>query len=214
MSAQQRHLTPVDSNDLEVYPFGPTDRLDSHYFVPWERRRWLNSDMRLKGDPAARALYLDLIWISYEQSPVGTLPNDMETLAKLTFSDAAAFRRMCQLDYGPLHKWRLCRIGDSDEIRLYHPMVLSTLTEAVSRREDNRARMEAANTHKRLQRLRGALTGYDAQLAKNDAAILWIDEWLNKQGCGYRSSNWIEQGIQAWSNHMFDLRRKQAGGGQ
>lgn len=38
----------------------------------WERRRWLNSDMRLKGTPECRALYFDLINIAYDNSPIGT----------------------------------------------------------------------------------------------------------------------------------------------
>ncbi|MEM9845530.1 MAG: hypothetical protein AAF965_12080, partial [Pseudomonadota bacterium] len=58
----------IDTDDLIEYPLDGTERLDSHYFVPWERRRWLNSDMRLKGTAECRALYLDLLWISYDHT--------------------------------------------------------------------------------------------------------------------------------------------------
>jgi hypothetical protein len=54
-------------------------------------------------------------------------------------------------------------------------------------------------------RLRSALAGYQADLAQNDAAVRWIDEWLIQEGCEYRSSSWIERGIARWSDHMLDL---------
>ena len=68
-----------------------------------------------------------------------------------------------------------------------------------------RARNDRANAAKRQQRLRGAVAGYHVDLAKNDAAILWMDQWLVDEGCDYRSAAWIERSIQAWSNHMADL---------
>lgn len=197
----QPHI--VDMEDLPEYPLNGSVRLDSHWFITWERRRWLNSDMRLKATPECRALYFDLICICYDQSPLGTLPRDYDVLSRLLMVDRVHFEALAALEYGPLHKWRPCRCGD--EIRLYHPFVMSTLTEAISRKEDNRARMEAANTHKRLQRLRATLAGYEVKLAENDAAVRWIDEWLTREGCEYRSATWVERGIRAWTNHQFDL---------
>ena len=203
-------LQPVSTDDLPEYPLGIEDRLDSHYFMAWERRRWLNSDMRLKGTPECRALYFDLINISYDQTPVGTVPQDLETLAKLLLVDPGHFRALCKLDYGPLHKWTPC-ICEGGEVRLMHPMVLRTLTEALSRKEDNRAKHEAANAAKRLQRLRSTVAGYHAELAKNDAAIRWMDEWLVQEGCEYRNATWIESAMQSWSTHMFDLGQARSG---
>ena len=206
MTPRAAHLLPIDAGDLPDYPLGADDRLDSHYFMVWERRRWLNSDMRLKGTPECRALYFDLTNIAYDQSPVGTLPDDMDVLAKMLFLDPGHFRALCKLDYGPLHKWTRCRC-EGGEVRLMHPMVLRSLTEAIARKEDNRARNEAANAAKRLQRLRATVAGYQSELAKNDAAVRWIDEWLMKEGCEYRSAAWIERAMLAWSNHVFDLGR-------
>lgn len=201
------HLRAVDDmDDLPVYPFTREDRLESHYFMAWERRRWLNSDMRMKGRPECRALYFDLICISFEQSPIGTLPDDMSLLAKLTHSDPGHFEQLCGAAFGPLHKWRRCRCEDEEGVRLYHPVVLRTLNEAVSRKEDNRARMEAANIQKRLQRLRTTVAGFTPDLAKNDAAIRWMDEWLVSEGCEYRNATWIERAMMSWSNHMLDRR--------
>jgi hypothetical protein len=198
------HLVDVDH--IAPYPFSKEDRLDSHYFMAWERRRWLNSDMRLKATPECRAYYFDLINISYDQSPVGTLPEDKDILAKLLFVDPVHFRSLCKLDYGPMHNWQPCQCDG--EVRLMHPFVLHTLTDAFSRKEDNRARNDAANAAKRRQRLRGTLAGYNVDIAKNDAAVLWIDGWLVDEGCEYRSSNWIERAMSAWSNHMLSLNMR------
>lgn len=195
---------PVGAEEIRDYPLSNEDRLDSHYFVPWERRRWLNSDMRLRGTAECRALYLDLIFISYDQSPVGTLPIDTDILARLVMVDPVHMRALCSLPYGPLHRWERCRC-DGGEIRLMHPMVLRTLTEAIARKEDNRAKNEAANAAKRRQRLRITISGYAADLAKNDAALLFMDEWLVSQGCEYRSSAWVERALAAWSDHMLAL---------
>lgn len=204
-----RPLQVVDAAGLEDYPLTLEDRLDSHYFVPWERRRWLNSDMRLRATPECRALFFDLICISYDQAPVGTLPMDHEILAKLLHMDQGHFSQLCKLEFGPLHKWRPVRCGG--EVRLMHSMVLRTLQEAVARREDNRARNDAANVAKRLQRLRITIAGYHKELAANDAAVRWIDEWLLREGCEYRSASWIERAMTRWTDHAFSLAGKGLG---
>ncbi len=205
MNSSIRSLQPVPIDDLPDYPLTVEDRLDSHYFVAWERRRWLNSDMRLRGTPECRALFFDLINISYDQAPVGTLPNDPELLAKLLMVDPGHFAQLCRLEFGPLHKWHL--VNCEGEIRLAHSMVLRTLQEAIARREDNRAKNDAANIAKRIQRLRITLTGYNKDIGANDAAVRWIDEWLGNEGCEYRSATWIERGMGAWMNHSFSLAR-------
>ena len=200
-------LAPV--GEIDEYPLTREDRLDSHYFMAWERRRWLNCDMRLKGTAECRAYYFDLINISYDQSPVGTLPTDKAVLAKMLFVDPGHFEQLCRLDFGPLHRWRTVRC--EGELRLMHPMVLRTLTDAIARKEDNRAKNEAANAAKRLMRLRSTLAGYNTELAANDAAVRWIDDWLIREGCEYRSSSWIERGISNWGEHALDLRMKARG---
>lgn len=195
----------VQSSDLDEYPFGRDVRLDSHHFIAWERRRWLNSSMRLKGTHECRSIYFDLINISFDQAPIGTLPDDIEELAKLALIPEGHFRALCAQPYGPLHRWHVC-LSDGER-RLCHPMVMQTVADAVARKEDNRAKNDAANAAKRRERLRSALTGFQADLAKNDAAVLWMDDWLISEGCQYRSASWIERAISAWSNHAFDLSK-------
>ncbi len=196
-------LRPVDIADLPEYPLDGAERLDSHYFVAWERRRWLNSDMRLKGTPECRALYFDLINICYDQQPIGTLPDDREMLAKLLMVERGHFEALCKMDYGPLHNWFRCRC-DGD-VRLTHSFVYKVLTNAIARKEDNRARTEQANRAKRIQRLRETIAGLQIDLAKNDAAVRWIDDWLLEEGCQYRSTTWVERAMMAWSKHWVDL---------
>ena len=58
--AHTGRLALVDMSEIEEYPLTRDDRLNSHFFMVWERRRWLNSDMRLKGRAECRALYFDL----------------------------------------------------------------------------------------------------------------------------------------------------------
>lgn len=195
----------IEDGELPVYPLQDADRLDSHYFYPWHHRRWLNSEFFLMATHECQALYRNLIDISHEQSPVGTLPDDHEQLAKLLRVDLTHFRTLCRHDYGPLYKWERCicvREG-REVIRLMHPVVLSTVQDAVARKEDNRARNEAATRSKRLQRLRAQVAGFHTDLAKNDLAIQWMDDWLQEQGCVYRDSRWLERAIGAWSDRAL-----------
>lgn len=199
-------LIPVD--ELEEYPFGRDVRLDSHHFMAWEHRRWLNSGMRLMGTPECRAIYFDLICVSFQQAPVGTLPDNLDQLAKLALVTEAHFRALCRLEYGPLHNWRPCL--SAGERRLWHPQVHQTVAEAVARKETNRARNEAANAQKRRERLTILVAGLNGDLAKNDAAIHWMDQWLVDQGCGYRKQVWVERAIASWSDHMLSLGLRRA----
>jgi hypothetical protein len=195
-------VAAVPDGGLPEYPLTRDDRLDSHFFMAWERSRWLNSDMRMKGQPECRALYFDLICVSYEQSPIGTLPTDMSTLAKFAHVDRDRFEALCAQPYGPLHNWVQC-ICEGGEVRLMHWFVLRSLQDAVARKADNQARNEAGNRSKRIQRLRSTIMGYHADLAKNDAATLWMDGWLEER-TQYRNAQWIERAIQAWSERALD----------
>jgi len=205
MTAARQLFTAIEAEALEAYPLAPGDRVESHFFVPWRFRRWLNSDMRLKGTEECRALYFDLICLSQDQSPPGTLPRDTELLSRMLHVDERRFRRLCAQEYGPLHNWQPCLCGD--EVRLYHPVVLDGLVNALARREDNRARNEAANARKRRQRLREALAMLNADLARHDAAVAWIDDWLVEAGCERRTTQWLQRGLAAFHDQALRARR-------
>jgi len=51
MTAQPSHLQPVDTNDLPEYPISADDRLDSHFFIPWNLKRWRKSEFRQLAEP-------------------------------------------------------------------------------------------------------------------------------------------------------------------
>jgi len=208
------HLQAVpDPAELPIYPIASGERLESHYFIAWERRRWLNSDMRIKGTPECRALYLDLIFIAYDQAPIGTLPDDLEVLARLTFTPVDVFTRLCGQPFGPLHRWERCVVPDTDEIRLMHPMVIQTLGEAIARKETNRAHNEAGNTRQRLGRLRSSIAGLDVAASRNDYAVKWIDGYFTDNQVTYRDAKWIERGLRAFGEHMLlKTMGKQDGG--
>ncbi|WP_299647961.1 hypothetical protein [uncultured Jannaschia sp.] len=189
----------VETDELPDYPFAHGDRLDSHFFMVWQRRRWLNSEMHLRGGWACQGVFFALINHAFDQSPIGTLPVDMGVLAKLVRCERGEFEAMCAQPYGPLHGWAPCNCDG--EVRLMHRVVLDTLTDGFARREDNRARTEAANSAKRLQRLRIQLTGMEKSLGENDHAVRWIDEWLVDQGCTKRTASWVERGVRAWVQH-------------
>lgn len=191
----------VDATTLVEYPIPADTRLDSHHFVSWEFRRWLHSQMRMKGQPECRAYYFDLINIAHDETPVGTLPRDMEVLAKLLYCDLGQFQRLCAGPYGPLYQWEPC-IADG-EVRLYHPMVLQTVQDSIMRKEHNRARTEAAARDKRLQRLRTRVGSLDQAVGQNDAAIMAMDEWLVEQGCSTRTEMWIHRAMEWWLSRKF-----------
>ena len=86
-----------------------------------------------------------------------------------------------------------------------HDTVVRSLTEGFARRDDNRARNDAANAAKRIQRLRVTLASIDRPLSEIDHAVRWIDEWLVDQGCTKRVATWIEKAIRAWMEHRSDM---------
>jgi hypothetical protein len=193
-------LRPVDPAQLPDYPFERGERLDSHWFMPWSRRRWLNSDMRLRATPECRAYYFDLICISFDHTPVGTLPHDADLLARMLMVDPTHFKALVHLPYGPLHNWRPCNCGG--EVRLMHETVVETLTDAIARKEDNRARTEAANTSKRLARVRQNLASMNIEWAANDAAVLWFDRWFEEREIRKRTPEKYRAAAEAFVAHM------------
>ncbi len=154
---------------------------------------------------------MDLIFKSYESNPPGTLPPDNDGLADLVRCEPRRFRELTALSYGPLHKWERC-LSYNGEVRLYHPFVLRKILEALAGRQANQARGEANARSMAVTRLCERVAGFDLALSKNSAAILWMDDWLREEGCGYRTATWIQRAMTAWSNEAFN--RSQRGSGR
>lgn len=72
-----------DVSEISEYPLGPDERLDSHSFLAWEFRRWMSSDMRWQGTHECKSMFFECINLSYSETPVGTLPNDLGRLSRM-----------------------------------------------------------------------------------------------------------------------------------
>ena len=181
-------------DDLPEYPVGVEDRLTTHFFVTFHHDRWLNSEFRLKAEPAVRGLALDLYFLSQKQSPVGTLPNDDRQLAPLLLMSTDEWLVYRQKDPSPLYKWTQCRCGN--EIRLMHPVVLEVVEDAISHKRQRREAAEQGRTVKRLNRLREALERMGAgHIAANDACVERLDNWLLTHCPGNRTATQIERAL-------------------
>lgn len=176
-----RTLAPVDLDDLEEYPLDAAARLDSHGFVQWEFRRWLSSDMRWSGDHECKSMWFELVNLAHGETPVGTLPNDMDRLARMIVPAVplARFETLCKLDFGPLHGWRRCRAGD--EIRLMHPVVTRIVLAAFASRGNHLARVEAASEARKLKRLTEDIGQLAPRVAQDPRKVRWISTYLEER---------------------------------
>ena len=141
----------VEVADIDHYPLDAAERLTSHFFVTFYHRRWLNSRFRLSAPPMVRGLALDLILISQDQTPVGTLPDDDVQLAALLMLDLREWQALRRAEWSPLYKWVPCLCGT--ERRLMHPVVLEAVQDAIGRRRKRAEEGEAGRRRKRIERL-------------------------------------------------------------
>lgn len=180
MTAQTRaDLHPVATEEPFVYPLSRHDRLDGHSFVKWQHLRWLSSALCLMGSFEVKGMARDLFDLAQTQSPVGTLPRDTALIARLLRADPHHFEALCRHPFGPLRGWRPCLVDDG-EIRLYHPVVLEQVRDAIERREaralKNSEKAVAARRARLIQALRD-LGCVEAMLA-DDVLIARMDDWL------------------------------------
>lgn len=170
----------VGAGDLPEYPIAPGERLQSHYYLEFHYHRWLTSDTRLLADLDVRSVYLDLIFVSQDQSPVGTLPCDMRILAKLVGVPQEVFDGLCKREIGPLHKWTPCM--SQGVRRLHHPVV----TELALRAVDSRARNAIANENdrqrKRLNTIRKNLCELPGgkRVAESQRMVEQVSAWIEE----------------------------------
>src|SRR5690606_21166460 len=87
-------LRPVDSDALDQYPIAEDEDLKGHRFVMFDHDRWLNSDTFLRMSAECGWFYLNLIFLSQKQRPIGTLPDDDELLASLLRIDLGRWKEL------------------------------------------------------------------------------------------------------------------------
>jgi len=186
MSAPANTIQLVEASALDEYPISAEDRLDSHYFVQWNLRRWDGSDFRKAAykDPEVGFFGLELIFGSHKGTPVGTLSCDDETLAFDLHISLEKWKTLKKREPSPLHNWRKVRC-DNGEIRYAHPVVTLVAQEALKSSRTNAAKVEARKLNKRLADLRDMVERIGAkQLLQTPAFVERFNDWLEQHHQG------------------------------
>lgn len=177
-------LQVVDADDIEIYPISSTERLDSHYFVPWNLKRWRGSEFRRFGyaDPEVGWFGMELFFLAQDETPIGTLPCDDEALAFLLRIPSTRWRELNSRDVSPLHGWH--RVDcDNGQVRLAHPVVTEVAREALGSRKRN----DAKNADERMRKRLGTIIGHlkalpgAARIAEMEERVNAISDWIEAQ---------------------------------
>ena len=196
------HLSPVPDDGLFQYPIARSERLDGQSFVKWHHHRWLASDMCIMANFEVKGMARDLFDLAQTQSPMGTLPRNKVMVARLLRTDPTRFDDLCRLEFGPMSGWSPC-ITDDGELRLYHPVVLEQVQDALNRREAWLASKSAAAVREQRRRLVAAMRqmGVDARVVADEALIERMDDWL--------AENWkAKRGAKAYHAVMVEARER------
>lgn len=174
-----RKFEVVGSDELMEYPIPSAVRLDSHFFMMFNYRRWMNSDFRNLADREVRAVAIDLFCAAQEQSPVGTLPTDERLLASVVDVSLDVWRQLAAREVSPLHNWHRC-VCDDGQVRLYHPVVLEVAQAALGLRGDHEEKLAADRERKRLGKLPDQIirAGGSRRMAEDDIYVARLDQYL------------------------------------
>lgn len=168
----------ASSSGLEQYPIGREERLDAHAFIKWWHHRWKSSRTFKLASWEAQGMARALFDMSWDESPVGTLPDDDAELAVMLRIDARRVAELRRMELGPFRGWRRCLSGD--EIRLMHPVVVEQVQDALARREMRQVSGEDNAERQRLVRLRSALAtrGFSSEEQSDPVLLQRMNEWL------------------------------------
>ncbi|WP_027234695.1 hypothetical protein [Leisingera caerulea] len=182
MNAHARHLQPIDAEDLEEYPISASDRLDSHYFLQWNLKRWRASEFRRKADPDVGWYGMLLFFIAQDETPIGTLPCDDEQLAYELRLPLEKWHALNERKITPLHNWHRVRC-DNGDIRWAHPVVTEVAVEALGSSRKNKAEQEERKYNKRLKDLREMIEGRigAGQLLRAPGFLERFNDWLEER---------------------------------
>ena len=189
-----------DVSEIGEYPLGPDERLDSHSFLAWEFRRWMSSDMRWNGTHECKSMFFECVNLSYSETPVGTLPNDLGRISRMIQPNVekGTFEQLCKLKFGPLHGWQLCRVDD--QIRLMHPVVTRIVLSAFASRAKASAANEAASYKRKLDRLTEEIAQVHPAFAGDPRKVRFIcksiDDRISARGGSRRTGQDLHAAIQ------------------
>lgn len=188
----------VDNTDLPEYPIDAAERLQSHFFVEFHFRRWLNSEARLLADWDVRGVMVDLIMIAQDQTPVGTLPKDPKLIAKMLGMSVDQLHLFCARDVSPLRGWVPCMAGG--QVRLMHPVVTEIAEKAIGSRRDREAEKARRATAKALKDLDARLRAMGCTRQADDRVFVErVDHWLAQNCVGNRTEPMIREALDAVS---------------
>ena len=184
----------VTNEALPIYPIDAAERLQSHFFVEFHFRRWLNSEARLLADWDVRGVMVDLIMISQDQTPVGTLPQNPKLIATMLGMSVDQLHLFCARDVSPLRGWVPCMAGD--QVRLMHPVVTEMAEKAIGSRRDRESEKQRRSAAKALKDLGERLVamGFSRQ-AGDRTFVERVDHWLTQNCTGNRTEPMIREAI-------------------
>jgi hypothetical protein len=189
----------VGSGDLPEYPISADERLDSHYFVQWNLKRWRGSDFRKKAyaDPEVGFYRFELICLAQDETPVGTLPTDETSLAFILHMPLERWQSLMRRDVTPLDGWHTV-MCDNGEVRMTHPVVQAVAVEAMSSKKASAVRAVARANAKRLKDLRERVEAFGAGRALGQPnALERLDEWLTDNHSGNRTEAAVRSAMDA-----------------
>lgn len=202
VESSNAQLRMVDLDALPEYPISSSVRLDTHDFLTWEFRRFLQSELRWNGTHECKSIWFELTNMAHEQTPVGTLPADFARLARMVQPpvDPKTFEVLAALPFGVLHGWERC-VCDNGDVRLMHATVTRVVLNALTRKELNAARTDAASTERRLIRLGETLAGLAPAIAMDPAQVRWVDahirDAMDREGNKRRTTPQLHDAIGA-----------------
>jgi len=203
------HLRAVTAAAPEAYPISRSERLPELAWVKWYGSRWLFSKAHLTCTYEVQGMMLALFDIATLQSPIGTLPDDDEELAKLLRVDLIHWRSLRrQGDYGPLRGW--VHVDCEGELRLAHAVVTEGLEDVLRRRDMREATRSAQAETKRIDRLRQSLAARKlaAAIAGDMMLLRRIDQWLLETGNKKRTELVLDRAVaHALREGWFDAPR-------
>lgn len=201
---QTRGVTLVETSELPAYPISANDRLDSHFFIAWNLKRWRKSGFRQLAEPEVGWFGFLLFCEAHDETPVGTLPTDERLLAKALGISIEHWRTLQSRDITPLHNWSQVQC-DNGEIRLAHPVVTEVTLEAMKTRRANQANNAARRRAKRIKDLRemiGERIGA-GQLLRAPQFLDRFNDWLEeKHPDVQRRQDFIQRALEEFQVEM------------
>lgn len=172
-------LSVVSTDALPEYPISSRERLDSHWFMQWNLKRWRGSTFRKLVEPDVGWAGFNLFCIAQDGTPVGTLPCADRELAVDLGLPLERWQGLMKRDITPLHGWQRYHC-DNGEVRLGHAVVIEVVLEALRGRDRNVAKNADDRMRKRLQTIAQAtvaITG-GSRLAQDDERLNAISDWI------------------------------------